>query len=395
MKLYTRPGSPRLYADLTHPGTGKRVRVSTGETEQRAARKVALSRMAEMQREAEVVREAANGITIGAALGRYTSAVAGKASAAKLHTMAAKLTGTHPGMAGRWHLNPARWLHDLTLADLDDLVAARRDEGNGAQTVKHELATLRAATRHAARLGFKAPEALSGAGARNAWRIPEVAHKTRYLSLEEYGRVFAYLDPMRPVETTNRYGAPAAAYVPIGKRKAARQDVQDLLLALAMTGGRWNEVQRLTWPQVDLSKSLIRICAMRGKERLAPLPGPAKAMLERRYAARNLAEPVVFPGAGGGFRDPSSCKPILRAMDVCGLNDLETVERHGRATVHSLRHTFASLLLQNGADLSEVQEALGYTSLHMTRRYAHPSKHESASRLGTILTRVASGDGPV
>jgi site-specific recombinase XerD len=45
----------------------------------------------------------------------------------------------------------------------------------------------------------------------------------------------------------------------------------------------------------------------------------------------------------------------------------EVVAAHGKATIHSLRHTFASWLLQNGADLAEVQDTLGHTSMNMTR----------------------------
>lgn len=61
---------------------------------------------------------------------------------------------------------------------------------------------------------------------------------------------------------------------------------------------------------------------------------------------------------------------------------------HGRTTIHTLRHTCASWLIQNGADLSEVQDTLGHANMNMTRRYAHLSKSKTAKRMGSILSKM-------
>jgi site-specific recombinase XerD len=66
------------------------------------------------------------------------------------------------------------------------------------------------------------------------------------------------------------------------------------------------------------------------------------------------------------------------------------VAENGRATVHSLRHTFASLLLQNGGTLPEIQQAIGHTTLNMTRRYAHLETKASAAKLARILTATTA-----
>jgi site-specific recombinase XerD len=68
------------------------------------------------------------------------------------------------------------------------------------------------------------------------------------------------------------------------------------------------------------------------------------------------------------------------------------VKAPGRATVHSLRHTFASWLLQHGADISEVQDMLGHTDISTTRRYAHLSKGKTAKRMGSILSKIGTTD---
>jgi site-specific recombinase XerD len=59
--------------------------------------------------------------------------------------------------------------------------------------------------------------------------------------------------------------------------------------------------------------------------------------------------------------------------------------------VHSLRHTFASWLVQNGAELHEVSGALEHSSVNMTQRDAHLSKGATVAKLGGILTNMGSG----
>jgi len=75
-------------------------------------------------------------------------------------------------------------------------------------------------------------------------------------------------------------------------------------------------------------------------------------------------------------------------METLGHNAPENVQRHGRATVHSLRHTFASWLLQNGAGLAEVQDMLGHSDLQMTRRYAHLENATVAARMAEKLDGI-------
>jgi site-specific recombinase XerD len=93
----------------------------------------------------------------------------------------------------------------------------------------------------------------------------------------------------------------------------------------------------------------------------------------------------VFPGWRGGEKLSSPSPAIREAMDRAGLNsDPET----RKATIHSLRHTFASWLVQNGADLSAVQDMLGHSSITVTRRYAHLEKAKTARLMGSILSNI-------
>lgn len=107
-------------------------------------------------------------------------------------------------------------------------------------------------------------------------------------------------------------------------------------------------------------------------------------------ARRRTLDPncrLVFPGPGGQPRTKPSAA-IEAAMTAVGLNRPDIVSKYGRATCHSLRHTFASWLIQNGADLSEVRDALGHASVTTTTRYAHLAKGATITKLGGILSNI-------
>ena len=386
MELRKRGDTPYWMVDLVHPVTGKRMRVSTRETDKKRARVAAQAIWDRIQREAQQAEGGRVPVTLADALEQYVEHLraARKPSAKGAAALRDKVLGLNPRMTGRHALNGLLPLHTLAPVDLQRLVAMRQHEGNGPQTIAHELGLLRAAAMFARELRQRAPDI-------DDWRIPATKAKTRYLSVDEWRAVYDYLDPSRPIPTGRPDGS---TMVPTGARWRARQDAQDLFVALSMTGGRWGEVARITWDRVDTEGwQSVRLWGSKdGEERLVGLSEQARTVLRRRYAERAQGQPLVFPGRLDGPRG-ASCRAILRAMTACGLNRADIVAAHGRATVHSLRHTYASWLLQHGADLAEVQDALGHASIQMTRRYAHLAKHKTAARLGALLSQYGPALG--
>jgi len=381
MKVYKRPDSPTWQLAYRCPRTGDRKRVSLDFKGSRAGAQVAAEALVARQRE-EAHSERVNGLSVSlaGAVGLYIESLeaAGKVSVKERRLMAGKTFGTSPHSAHKFHLNGDMLLHELTPAVCERLVLARRKEGCAAQTIKHEISMLRSATRYVAGLGYRGPEMRGN----NPWRVPDVEKKTRYLSWGEFKQVYDYLDPDRPIGPGGR--------LLTGRRRAARQDCQDLLVALAMCGGRWSEVASLTWDRVDFNNRLIRLWGNKDKEeRLVPLPDPFLQVLRRRYNARHPVSPLVFAKFDGSRRAAPS-DGVRAAMRACGLDRADLVAAHGSATIHSLRHTFASWLIQNGADLAEVQEALGHSSLEMTRRYASLAKRKTVAKLGGILNAIGA-----
>ena len=137
-------------------------------------------------------------------------------------------------------------------------------------------------------------------------------------------------------------------------------------------GLRVTEAVSLDSARVDLSERLVRPLGKGEKERLVPLGREATEAL-RRYLARGRPfldrrhRPELFLNAQGG--------PLTRAGAFLIVRRL--AERAGldpeRVHPHLLRHSFATHLLEGGADLRSVQEMLGHADLSTTELYTHVS----------------------
>ncbi len=147
-----------------------------------------------------------------------------------------------------------------------------------------------------------------------------------------------------------------------------------LLELLYSTGCRVSEAATLRLDAVDEDEGVVRVIGKRNKERLCLLGGPARAAWKAWIplrAARIRDEQVADCGAA--FLNRSARPLSSRWM-------FETVSRHalragiqGRLSPHGLRHSFATHLLDRGADLRTVQELLGHANLTTTEIYTHVS----------------------
>ena len=138
---------------------------------------------------------------------------------------------------------------------------------------------------------------------------------------------------------------------------------------LYSTGARISEAAGLTRRQVDLLGGVARVRGKGKKERLCALGRPALYALEQAWAVAELIWPEaakdsspIFLNLQGGALTPRS---IERAMKVW----LAAAGLPTELTPHKLRHSFATHLLDAGADLRSVQELLGHASLTTTQIY--------------------------
>lgn len=137
------------------------------------------------------------------------------------------------------------------------------------------------------------------------------------------------------------------------------------------SGLRLAELVGLTWRQVGKDGSAVRVLGKGGRFRTVPLTESARARLKefrRQCAAMGMeasSGPVLVSAAG---------KPVGRRIIQRTVGDrLRAAGRRGKASPHVLRHSFATHLLDNGADLMAVKDMLGHSSLSTTQKYTHVS----------------------
>jgi integrase/recombinase XerD len=242
-------------------------------------------------------------------------------------------------LAGRLGHSPAT----ATREELERYLAELRAEGLAASTIARRLAAARAFFRHRVLIGVAEENpAADVALPRRARRLP------RTLSPGEAERLIEAASGTTP------------------------RDLRDRALVELLYGAglRVSEAVGLERGGVDLDERLVRSIGKGGKERIVPLGRNAADAL-RRYLSRGRPfldrrhVPELFLNAQGGALTRAGAFLILRRLaEKAGLEP-------GRVHPHLLRHSFATHLLEGGADLRSVQEMLGHADLATTELYTH------------------------
>jgi integrase/recombinase XerC len=162
---------------------------------------------------------------------------------------------------------------------------------------------------------------------------------------------------------------------------AAARSPRDLAMIelFYSTGIRLSELVGLNVEDVDLVSEQVKVRGKGKKERIVPVGSHAVKALRDYYAVRDLVpgrtdgptdrrtdRRAVFLNARGRRMSPRGVQLVVRRL-------LRSLSRERELSVHSLRHAFATHLLDAGADLRAVQELLGHASLSTTQIYTHTS----------------------
>jgi integrase/recombinase XerD len=232
-----------------------------------------------------------------------------------------------------------------TTAELERWVAQMRSDGLAPTTVARRAAAVRSFFRHQTLVGRRGD---NPAGELGLPRRPK--HLPRTLSPAETERLIEAANGVSPRTLRDRA----------------------LVELLYGAGLRVSEAVGLTRSAVDLDGRIVRVIGKGDKERIVPLGRPA-AEAVRRYLALGRPHldrrhrPDLFLNARGGVLTRAGAFLILRRLaEKAGLEP-------GRVHPHLLRHSFATHLLEGGADLRSVQEMLGHADLSTTERYTHVS----------------------
>ncbi|WP_276378486.1 tyrosine-type recombinase/integrase [Flavobacterium sp. H4147] len=154
------------------------------------------------------------------------------------------------------------------------------------------------------------------------------------------------------------------------------EEIRDKLIVdlFYTTGMRRAELIHLMLKNVDLSSNVIKVLGKRNKERIIPLLPIVEEQIRHYLNERDLIEDIVdsdyfFISAKGLKLSESFVYRLINSY-------FSRVSEKVKKSPHVLRHTFATHLLNNGADLNSVKELLGHSSLASTQVYTHNSLAE-------------------
>jgi integrase/recombinase XerC len=152
------------------------------------------------------------------------------------------------------------------------------------------------------------------------------------------------------------------------KNAAAPDRLRDraVLEVLYSTGVRASELVGMNHEDIDWPQRLVRVRGKGRKERIVPIGRTALAALDAYRASRPAggASQALFTGPSG---NRLTVRTVQRILEHCR----KQLGLAQKASPHTLRHSFATHLLESGADLRAIQELLGHASLSTTQRYTH------------------------
>jgi integrase len=249
-------------------------------------------------------------------------------------------------------------LRKIDILDLERIKKRMSDASRSARTVQYCLAVIRQVFNLARALGI-----YQGDNPVSKVKKPSVDNRRlRFLTREEADLLLAEL-------------------------KKRSQQLHDIALLSLHTGMRAGEIFNLTWDCIDFEQEQILIKDPKNKSnRYAFMTTEVKEMLERRYQGQ-LNGLVFTDRKGNKIKEVSNS--FARAVKEIGLNE-GIEDKRQKVVFHTLSHTYASWLVENGTDLYTVKELMGHKTLAMTERYSHLGQNtlkQAVQRLNKAINR--------
>lgn len=229
---------------------------------------------------------------------------------------------------------------DIDLIDVRGFVAEQINAGLKKSTVSRRLATIRSFFKFLHREGYvKAnPAKLVPTP-----RLPKIL--PRFLSVDD---VFSFVEKPEGI-----------GFLPVRDRA--------ILELLYSSGLRVSELSGLNVDDLDIREGLVKVRGKGKKERIVPVGKKAveaiRSYMVERILLKKKQNALFLNRSGTRLTDRGVRRIVVKYARAMGVN--------GRIGPHTLRHTFATHLLQDGADLRVIQELLGHSSLSTTQKYTH------------------------
>jgi integrase len=273
----------------------------------------------------------------------------------------------------------AKALPAITAWQAEQWRAQRRKAGISAATVERDLNALRSVLSQAVRVKIIREHPL-----RDVKRAKlDTIGRLRYLSADEEKALRAALiareQKHRDARASFNRWRTERGYRTISDYAldAYVDHLQPIILLALNTGLRRGELLGLRWGDVDRVGALLTVrgaSAKTGRTRYLPLNTEALDVLKTWRPNGATEDDLVFPGDDG---------KVMHSLKTAW-GKVATAAALKNFTFHDLRHTFASNLVQKGADLNVVRELLGHSGIGMTLRYAHLAPSQKAAAVAKL-----------
>ena len=183
-----------------------------------------------------------------------------------------------------------------------------------------------------------------------------------------------------------RFLSPEEAHKLLAELESRSLVWRDMAFLSLYTGLRLTEIIRLRGRDID-EKSLTAIVTAKGGQREPVLLTPEAVAVLMKH--RRGGDDFIFRDSKG--KPFTSAGPVfLAAVKACGFND-EVSDRRRRVWFHTLRHTFASWLAQQGVDIYALMKLMRHKRVEMTQRYAHLIPDRQREHLALIHLMLRQG----
>lgn len=187
-----------------------------------------------------------------------------------------------------------------------------------------------------------------------------------YFKLHQVNPVRKVMKGLQDVKRVRYVTPEEAEKLAVTLTQSQLEDLTDMVVVGCSTGLRQSKIVNLTAAQCDFHNGRINIPGdemKNGEPFSIKMTAEVKSSLQRVLKRRKLISPYVFVAKNGQtYTRESVSMAFRRACKRAGIFDLR---------FHDLRHDFATVLINNGASLYQVQHALGHMDQRMTTRYAH------------------------
>lgn len=250
---------------------------------------------------------------------------------------------------------------DVAPIHLEKIKKLMKDAGKSPRSIQYALAVIRQIFNHAFRYGV-----FVGENPAKKVKPPTVDNKrVRFLTKSEADTL---LDAL----------------------KKESIEMWEMMLLSLHCGLRASEIFRLLWIDINIEQGLISVRGKGNKSRFAYMTDHVKSMLLSKEIGK--LDDLLYPAPGGGQRReiPRTYERVVRELKF----NEGVGHRRDKVVFHTLRHTYASWLVQQGVDLYVVKDRLGHSTMAMTERYSHLAPENSRQTVNVIenfISRTEEG----